>query len=276
MEALLPLVAWTFATLDRTTGQAHVSADLDTVITNTSDHDGSYVDIVSNRLALYGELPLGGGFGLVASLPLIYLRGLYDGDPEFNYGVFGFGAFSIGGSYDAYAGEVGGGRLTVRPRLDLVLPTGNFEGDVDPSRAREVIAYHRAAEPADDSGSEWVRGGVTGRYRRGPWAAQVDLLVKYAFDERIEGGRSKGQVPYLSVGLGLGRELAGLRATAELVVVNLRRDDPSLEDKMLATGVVSLGGHLGAVELRGHFGVPLNEYLRTHVLIFGLSVARPL
>ncbi len=274
MEALLPFVAWTFATLDRTTGEAHVSANLETAITNTSDYDGTPVDVISNRLDLYAELPVGAGFGVVATLPLTLIRGQYD-RPETTYNNFGLGAFSVGGYYDQRF-ELGGGQLSVRPRLDFVLPTASFEGDFDPNTARFAMLFHRLEESADDSGSAWARGGVVGKYRRGPWSAQLDVLLKVAFDEEIQSDFVEGRAGYLSLGAGVGRELGGLQATAEFVIANLEVGGAQRDTSSFMTGVVSLGGHLGDVELRGHFGVPLDEYLRTHVLIFGLSATRPL
>jgi hypothetical protein len=273
MDVILPFIFWSFATLDRTSGEAHVSANLDTVISNSSDYDGTPVDLYSTRLDLHGELPLG-AWGVVATLPLTHVRHQYSGDAE-NHDILGLGALTLGGYHTFTLPSVGGGALTLRPRLDVVLPTADLEGDYDPGGAREALIFHRLEEQADDSESTWVRGGAVARYDRGPWTAQVDLLVKYAFSERLESEVVLGQKPYFSLGLGVGRQLGPVHATAEFVVANLALDSESPVGS-LTTGDVSLGYRCNDLELRGHFGIPLDEYLRTHVLIFGLSASRRL
>ncbi len=277
MDALLPFIFWSFATLDRTSGEAHVSADLDTVVSSSSDYDGTPVDLISTRLDLHGELPLGQGglWGVSATLPLTYVRHQYSGGSDQNTDVLGFGALTLGGTRALFRGGVLGGATTVRARFDVVLPTADFEGDFDPNRAREAMVFHRLEEPADDGGSTWVRGGAVARYDNGPWSAQADALLKYAFAERLDGDFLLGQKPYVSLGLGVGRELGPVRATAELVVANLAFDSESPVGS-LTSAVVSAGYRCNDFQLRGHFGIPLDEYLRTHVLIFGLSVARRL
>lgn len=276
MEALLPFL-WSFATLDRVAAEPRVGVEVATTIGfERSDYDGSTIDMVATRLDLFGELPVSPcrRWGVAASLPLTFVHFLYRGDDDRTR--LGVGALSLGG-YHVF--DVSTAGLTLRARLDVVLPTADFQGDYDPSSVRESMLWNRLEEPVDDRGSTWLRAVLVARYQRGAWTAQADALVKVAFEAKLEDhDYGEGQEPFGTLGFGVGRELGPLQATAELVVGELPIGDrdaltslDELGDRTRATGTVSLGGRLENLEWRAHFGVPLDYYVRVHTLQLGFG-----
>jgi hypothetical protein len=278
MEALLPFL-WSFVTLDRVAAEPRAGVEVSTTIgLERGDYDGTPVDMVATRLDLFGELPVCPcrRWGVAASLPLTFVQFLYSGSSTDDRTQLGVGALSLGG-YHVF--DVSTPGLTLRARLDLVLPTDDFQGDYDPSSVRESMLWNRLEEPVDDRGSTWLRAGLVARYQRGPWTAQADALVKFAFEAKLEADYyEEGQDPIGTLGLGLGRELGPLQATAEVVVgeIPLAHGDAltsfdELTYRTLSTGTVSLGGRWKDLEWRAHFGVPLDRYYREHTFLLGFG-----
>jgi hypothetical protein len=278
MEALLPIL-WSFVSLDRVAAEPRVGVEVETTIAlDRGDYDGTPVDLLATRLDLFGELPVCPcrRWGVTGRLPLTLVRFLYSGSSAREETQLGVGALSLGG-YHVF--DVATPGLALRARLDVVLPTDDFQGTYDPSSVRDSLLWSRLEEPVDDRGSAWLRGGLVGRYQRGPWTAQADAFVKVAFERQLEADYyDQGQEPIGSLGLGLGRELGPLQATAELVVAELPLAHgealtswDELTDRTLATATVSLGGHVGELELRGHFTLPLDRYYREHTFLLGLG-----
>ncbi len=277
METLLPFL-WSFALLDRTTVETCVGVGLETVVTSgISDYDGGSPRIYSNRFDLFGELPLDKGrrWGLVASLPLTFIHVSYD-DDELSYSEPGLGALSLGGYH-----HVDLGNTSLRARFDLVLPTDDFQGDRDPNLIREVAELHRISEPTDDRGSTWLRAAGVARYQRGPWLLQGEVFVKVSLADPLEYYffYSDTQVPIGGLGLGLGRELGPLHATAEMSVAEIPLTDAeklsgwdAFTKETMATAIVSLGGRLQAAQWRVHAGVPLHSHLVNHTVILGVDL----
>lgn len=279
MEALLPIL-WSFASLDRATGETRAGAALETVASSgISDYDGSTPYVYSGRLDLFGELALDEcrRWGVVANLPLTFVYVRYESS-ELSYSQAGLGALSLGGYYNADLGAT-----SLRARLDVVLPTDHFQGDRDPHFLRAAAMWHRIAEPTDDRGATWLRAAGIARYQRGPWLLQGEVFVKLALDEQLEDEflYDESQVPLGGLGLGLGRELGRLHATAELVVAELPladeeklRDWDALTNEMMATATLSLGGRQRNVQWRVHAGAPLDSYHRDHTVILGADLLR--
>lgn len=275
MEALLPFVVWTFATLDRATGESHAAVSLQTVSAELHDPDGSDFQMYGSRLDLTGELAVGKGFGIIATLPLLYVRGDYDYD-SFDYGSFGLGAASLGATYRARFGGGGDALLTLLPRFEVVLPTADYVTTWDPRSERRAITFTRLGEDADDGGATWLRGGLVAKLQKGAWSAQLDALARYAMGAEVESEFVDGDRPFLNVGLGLGRQFGCVQATAEVMVANRSLFHRHRSDQVLGAGALSLGGTLGDVEVRGSLGIPFNDDYRSRVVQLGLSATRTL
>jgi hypothetical protein len=161
-----------------------------------------------------------------------------------------------------------------------VLPTDDFQGDHDPTLIRESVVWNRVAEPLDDRGSAWLRGGAVLRYQRGPWSAQLDAFTRVSFERKLEAYYYEtGQRPIGNLGLGVGRELGPLHATVELAVGEIPLSESEtlldwdeLTKQMISTALISLGGRRGALEWRGHAGIPLDRYARDHTVLLGVDV----